>query len=82
MVDHGDVEVSNLHWQVIHTKGIRGTSKARSTHDTMRVLKLTVLLLDVTDPLTWDNDMEILRGYDCVVEAINNPRAWYLINDA
>ena len=25
VVDHDDVEVSNLHWQVIHTKGRRGT---------------------------------------------------------
>ena len=27
VVDHDDVEVSNLHWQVIYTKGGRGTSK-------------------------------------------------------
>ena len=27
VVDHDDVEVSNLHWQVIHTEGRRGTSK-------------------------------------------------------
>ena len=27
VVDHDDVEVSNLHWQVIHAEGGRGTSK-------------------------------------------------------
>ena len=27
VVDHDDVEVSNLHWQVIHTEGRRETSK-------------------------------------------------------
>ena len=33
VVDHDDVEVSNLHQQVIHTEGRRGVSKARYTHD-------------------------------------------------
>ena len=27
VVDHDNVEVSNLHWQVIHTEGRRGISK-------------------------------------------------------
>ena len=29
VVDHDNVEVSNLHWKVIHTDGRRGTIKAR-----------------------------------------------------
>ena len=36
----------------------------------------------VTDPLTWDNDMELVRSNNCVVETINNPRMRYLINYA
>ena len=35
VVDHNDVEVSNLHWLVIHTKGRRRTRKARSARNAM-----------------------------------------------
>ena len=48
----------------------------------MRDLIPTVSVTAVTDPLTWDNAMKIVRGNDCVVDAINNPRTWNLINYA
>ena len=82
VVDHDNVEVYNLHWHVIHTKGRRGTRKARSAHDTVRDLNPTVLVTAMTDPLTWDNTMELVRGNDCVMDISNNPRTRYLINDA
>ena len=71
MVDHDNVEVSNLHWHVIHTDGRRGTSKARYVHNAMRALNLTLLVTVVTETLTWYNTMELVRGNGCVVD-INN----------
>ena len=82
VVDHDNVEVSNLYQKVIHTNGRRGTIKIRSAHNVMRDLKPTVLVTAVTEPLTWDNTMELVRGNDCVVDAINNPCTRYLINNA
>ena len=67
VVDHNDLEVSNLHWQVIHTKGKGGTSKAGSVHNAMRDLKPTLLVTVVVEPLIWDNNMELVGGNDCVV---------------
>ena len=64
MVDHNNVEVSNL------------------SHNVMRALNPTVLVTSVTEPLTWDNAMELVRGDDCVVDARDNPRTRYLINGA
>ena len=81
VVDHDDVEVSNLHREVIHTGGRRETSKARSAHDAMRELNTTVSVTAVTEPLTWFSAMELVRGNNCVVDAINNPCMRYLIND-
>ena len=74
--------MSNPHWQVIHTEGRRGTSKARSARDAMRPLNPTVLVTAVTEPLTWDNAMELVRGTDCAVDTSDNPRTRYLMNDA
>ena len=34
------------------------------------------------EPLTWDKAMELVRSNDCVVDASDNPRTRYLINDA
>ena len=48
----------------------------------MRYLNPTLLVMAVTDPLTWDNDMELVRGNGCVMDARNNPRTRYLINNA
>ena len=82
VVDHENVEVSNLHWQVIHTKGRRGTIKSMSVRNSMRALNPTILLTTVTDPLTWENAMDIGRGNDCVVDIRDHPRTQYLINGA
>ena len=72
MADHDNMEVSNLHRKVIHTKGRRGTIKARYAHDDMRDLNSTLLVTAVTEPLTWDNAMKIVRADDCVVDASSN----------
>ena len=82
VVNHNDAEVYNLRRQVIHTEGRRGTSKDVSACDAMRALNLTASVMDVTEPLTWDNSMELVRDNNCVVETSNNPCMWYLINDA
>ena len=81
VVDHDNVEVSNLHRQVIHTEEGRLKSKARSAHDAMRDLNSTVLVTTLIKPLTWDNALELVRGNDCAVDAINNYRMRYLINN-
>ena len=72
VVDHDNMELSNLHWQVIHTEGRMVTIKATSVRNAMRALKPTVLVMAVMDPLNWGNDMDIVRGNDCVVDIINN----------
>ena len=51
VVDHYDVEVSNLHCQVIHTEGMMATSKVRSTRNDMRTINPTVSLTAVTETL-------------------------------
>ena len=82
VVDHDDIKVSNLHRQVIHTNRRIVTSKARSACGARRALNPTVSVMSVMEPLTWDNDMVVVRGNNCVVDARNNPCTGYLINNA
>ena len=39
----------------------------------MRALNRTVYVKAVTEPLTQDNDMELVRGNECVVDINDNP---------
>ena len=48
----------------------------------MRDINPTVLVTAVTDPLIWDNTMELVRGKKCVVDTIYNTCKRYLINNA
>ena len=48
----------------------------------MRDLKPTVLLKAVTEPFTWDNYMELVRGTNYVVDTSDNPRTRYLTNNS
>ena len=48
----------------------------------MRALNPTVLVMAVTEPLTWDNAMELVRGNNRVLDTSDNPRTRYLINSA
>ena len=52
VVEHDDMEVSNLHWQVIHTKWRRVKIKARYVRNAMRTLNPTVLVTATTETLT------------------------------
>ena len=82
MVNHNNAEVYNLLRKVIHTEGRRGTSKARSAHDAMRDLNPIAFVMAMTDPLTWEKAMKIVRVNNCVVDISDNPCTWYLINNA
>ena len=82
VVDHDNLEVSNLYWQVIYTKGRRGTVKDTSIRNAMRFLNPTVLVTAVTEPLTWENAMYIGRGNYCAVDIRDNPPKHYLVNCA
>ena len=42
----------------------------------------TASVMSVAELLIWDNVMELGRGKNCVLDASNNPRTRYLINDA
>ena len=53
-----------------------------SVTNAMRDLNPTVFVMAVTEPLTWENLMDIGRVNDCVVYIRNNPHTQYLINGA
>jgi molybdopterin/thiamine biosynthesis adenylyltransferase len=74
--------VSNLQRQVIHTTDRVGVSKVDSAEQTINALNPDVNVVKYPVRLDAENIMDILPGYDIVVDGLDNFPTRYLLNDA
>jgi molybdopterin/thiamine biosynthesis adenylyltransferase/rhodanese-related sulfurtransferase len=82
IVDNDDVDLSNLQRQVIHSSDRIGVSKVDSAEQTINALNPEVKVEKYPVRLGPDNIMEIIDGYDVVVDGLDNFPTRYLLNDA
>jgi sulfur-carrier protein adenylyltransferase/sulfurtransferase len=82
IVDNDTVDVSNLQRQVIHTTDRVGVLKVDSAEETIKALNPDVNVVKYPVRLDAKNIMEILPGYDIVVDGLDNFPTRYLLNDA
>ncbi len=82
VVDDDVVDLSNLQRQVIHTTDRIGVPKVDSAEESMRALNPDVQVVKYRTRLDATNVMEILDGYDVVVDGVDNFPTRYLLNDA
>ena len=82
IIDEDVVDLSNLHRQVIHGTRDVGRPKVASAADALRDLNPHVDVAAIHARLSSSNAMELLRGYDVVVDGSDNFPTRYLVNDA
>ncbi len=82
IVDFDEVDVTNLQRQILHTDADVGKSKAISASETLRAYNSDVNVELHETPLNSENAMEIMSGYDVVVNGADNFATRYLVNDA
>jgi len=89
IVDYDNVEMSNLHRQVIHqdcnsSKKINdvGMNKALSAKQAMLKLNPTISVTALNAVISSTNALELVSKHDLVVDACDNPLTRYLVNDA
>ncbi len=82
IVDDDVVDVSNLQRQVIHTTDRIGLAKVDSAEEQINALNPDVKVVKYETRLDASNIMEILEGYDIVVDGVDNFPTRYLLNDA
>jgi molybdopterin/thiamine biosynthesis adenylyltransferase/rhodanese-related sulfurtransferase len=82
IVDNDVVDVSNLQRQVIHSSERIGVSKVDSAEQTIAALNPDVNVVKHDLRLGPENIMDILPGYDIVVDGLDNFPTRYLLNDA
>src|SRR5690242_2419749 len=82
IVDDDVVDVSNLQRQVIHTTDRVGVAKVDSAEEQIKALNPDVNVVKYRTRLDASNIMEIIEGYDIVVDGVDNFPTRYLLNDA
>jgi molybdopterin/thiamine biosynthesis adenylyltransferase/rhodanese-related sulfurtransferase len=82
LVDFDVVDETNLHRQVIHGTPDVGRPKIDSAADRIAQVNPNVRVERHETRLTSANAMEILAGYDVVVDGTDNFPTRYLVNDA
>jgi molybdopterin/thiamine biosynthesis adenylyltransferase len=82
IVDYDQVDLSNLHRQIIHGHANIGRAKVDSVRDRLADVNPDVDVVTYNEPLTSANAMDIMRDYDIVVNGSDNFPTRYLVNDA
>jgi molybdopterin/thiamine biosynthesis adenylyltransferase/rhodanese-related sulfurtransferase len=82
IVDNDAVDLSNLQRQVIHSSERIGVPKVDSAEQTINALNPDVEVIKHPVRIDSSNIMEILPGYDIVVDGLDNFPTRYLLNDA
>ncbi|GAB6026063.1 Molybdenum cofactor synthesis protein 3 [Chamberlinius hualienensis] len=79
VIDYDNIEINNLHRQILHTEEKVGTSKAQSVVDSIKKLNSSVECVAVNEQLTNVNGLSIIEKYSLFHL---NLLFKYLLNDA
>jgi molybdopterin/thiamine biosynthesis adenylyltransferase len=82
IVDDDVVDLSNLQRQVIHSTQRIGIPKVDSAEESIHALNPDVNVIKYQTRIDASNIMEIIEGYDVVVDGVDNFPTRYLLNDA
>jgi molybdopterin/thiamine biosynthesis adenylyltransferase/rhodanese-related sulfurtransferase len=82
IVDDDVVDESNLQRQVIHNTERVGMPKTESARLSIQALNPDVEVVEHNTRLNADNILEIIDGYDVIVDGADNFPTRYLLNDA
>jgi molybdopterin/thiamine biosynthesis adenylyltransferase len=82
IVDDDEVDLSNLQRQVLHTTDRVGVPKVDSAEETIQAINPDVEVVKYPVRLDASNIMDILPGYDVIVDGLDNFPTRYLLNDA
>ncbi len=82
IVDMDDVDASNLQRQILHNTERIGDRKVDSAKKTLTLLNPDVNVITYDTRLDASNIIEIITGYDVIVDGADNFPSRYLLNDA
>lgn len=82
VADADPVDLTNLQRQIAHGVDDIGRNKARSARDAMLAIDPGLDVVAFEERLTAANALDVLRGFDVVLDCTDNFPTRYLLNDA
>ncbi len=82
IIDMDEVDASNLQRQILHNMDRIGERKVESAKKTIQLLNPDVEVTTFDVRLGADNVLDIIDGYDVIVDGMDNFPTRYLVNDA
>jgi len=80
LVDHDKVDLTNLNRQVAHWTADVGRKKVESAQEKLNKLNPNVTVEALSVTISEENASELVRGFDLVVDAMDNLPTRYLLN--
>ncbi len=82
VIDNDTVEMSNLQRQIAHSVHTIGMPKVESAKRTFQALNPEVNVIALQRRISKDDILDLIAGYDIVVDGSDNFPTRYLVNDA
>jgi molybdopterin/thiamine biosynthesis adenylyltransferase/rhodanese-related sulfurtransferase len=82
IIDADVVDRSNLQRQILHTEDRIGMPKVDSAETALKALNPDVTIVKYSERLTSENVLDVITGYDVIVDGTDNFPTRYLLNDA
>ena len=82
LLDGDNVSLTNLQRQVIHTTPDIGKPKVEAAAEKIHALNPDVQTTEMQLYMSEDNAMDIIGGYDFIIDGTDNFSTKYLVNDA
>jgi len=81
LADFDEVDVTNLHRQILYGTSTVGLPKLKAAGDRLHDLNPEIKI-ETHDAITSENALQIFRDYDVIVDGTDNFPTRYLVNDA
>ncbi|MFT4833412.1 MAG: molybdopterin/thiamine biosynthesis adenylyltransferase [Marinoscillum sp.] len=82
LMDHDQIDLSNLHRQILFSEKHVGQSKAKVACEVLQALNPNINITDIHAELSEDNAIDLFKTYDLILDGTDNFQSKYLINDA
>jgi len=82
IVDHGEVELSNLNRQILYSTEDIGRSKVSAASEKLKSINPNVEIEAIKEEITEANVHDLLKGVDVVVDGQDNFKTRFIINEA
>lgn len=82
LLDDDTVDLTNLQRQILHATADVGRPKTSSGAETLRALDPGIEVVEIAERLVAANALDLLTGYDLVIDGSDNFPTRYLVNDA